>query len=323
MNIKRFILNTFLLIAATLSMAATASAQNDGQLLAAGDPPLSQSDFEGVVKYYERGLDLRFSAEERDEFRAKFVRSWRDNQKSNGKNLTDFMRTVKRLNSAVSDEKIRENQREFTDALLADLDAMARNGWSAFVVGLYRSAHPDEASSAARADDETAPRSDVERTDNETTTRPNGDAANFRPFEGVVRASDLAGKWVKGSVSASGYVNTVTNEYKGAYGAANQHDVYPNGSFDYTNYAQVSLYGCTTELFTSMKGRVSIAGAQVTFNYLSGSVKGKDSCKSTGFDKPAQIRQATYRVESDRGRLRLCEVKTETETTTCLYKEEK
>jgi hypothetical protein len=113
----------------------------------------------------------------------------------------------------------------------------------------------------------------------------------------------------------------VTNDYKSGYGSANMHEIHANGSFDYANYAQISLYGCTTELSTSMKGRASISGSQVTFSYISGNVKGKDSCKTEGFTRPAQIRPSTYQLERDGNHLRLCEVGAKIQN--CLYKEEK
>ena len=132
--------------------------------------------------------------------------------------------------------------------------------------------------------------------------------------------SDLVGKWNKGTAASYGYRNTVTNDYKSGYGSANLHEIRAGGNFDYSNYAQISLYGCTTELSTSMKGRAAISGSQVTFSYLSGTVKGKDSCKTTGFEKNAEIKNTTYRLERDGSHLRLCEIGSD--IANCLYKEE-
>jgi hypothetical protein len=154
-----------------------------------------------------------------------------------------------------------------------------------------------------------------------TQTRTSSDEPNFQPVTGAIKMSDLVGKWNKGTVSSYGYRNTVTNDYTSGYGSANMHEIRAGGTFDYSNYAQISLYGCTTELFTSMKGRAAVSGSQVTFSYTSGNVKGKDSCRSQGFDKPAQIKSAIYRLERDGNHLRLCEVGRESPS--CLYKEEK
>jgi hypothetical protein len=305
----RFIVKALLLITISTVLAANAFGQRSDEILVEGNPPFTGSDFESLVKYYERGLDIRFSDEERDEFKSKVAAMWRKNQKSNGGKLIEFMQSVRSMNSRVTDEKIREHQQEFADALLADLKNMSRNGWSDFVVGVYERAQRGD-SINAQSDEETPA---------QTESSENPREADFQTLNGAIRMSDLAGKWVKGTTATYGYRDSVTNDYKSGYGAANQHDIYANGSFDYTNFAQVSLYGCTTELFTSMKGRLSLSGSEVTFNYVSGSVKGKDSCKTTGFNKPAQIRQTTYRLESDGSRLRMCEVGAENPT--CLYRE--
>ena len=142
--------------------------------------------------------------------------------------------------------------------------------------------------------------------------------ADFKPVEGAVRMSELVGVWEKAGVSSYGYRDAVTKDYRSGYGSAQAHEVRADGGFDYTNYATISLYDCTTELFTSMKGRVTLSGARVTFKYVSGTVKGKDSCKATGFNKPAQISSRTFALERAGERLRLCEVGAEAPT--CLYK---
>jgi hypothetical protein len=313
----RFIFNAILLITISISAAANAFGQTGGEILVEGNPPFTQSDFEDIVKYYERGLDIRFSDDERDELQTKISAMWRKNQKSNSKNLTGFMQLVRRLNT-VPEAKIKANQQEFADALLGDLRTMSRNGWSDFVIKIYENAHSNESAVTEQSDEETS--ASTETTAKNETTENRGEP-NFQPVSGAIKMSDLSGKWVKGSVSSYGYRNTITNEYKSGFGAANQHEISANGAFDYSNYGQVSGYGCTTELFTHMKGRATISGSQVTFRYLSGTVKIEDSCKKSAVTKPAQIKNTTYRVESDGKRLRLCEIGTETPF--CIYREEK
>jgi hypothetical protein len=315
MKNTRFIINALLLITISISFAATVFGQGD-EALVAGNPPFMQSDFENVVKYYERGLDIKFSDDERSEFQSKITATWRNNQKSNAKNLIGFIQLVRRMNT-ISDDKIKANQHEFAEALLTDLKTMSRNGWSPFVLNVYENASRNS-EAIAKSKYETPTKTSVKTERNETQA---SDKPNFQPIEGAIKMSDLIGKWNKGTVASYGYRNTVTNDYTSGYGSANMHEINSNGIFDYSNYAQISLYGCTTELFTSMKGRASISGSQVTFSYLSGNVKGKDSCKTTGFDKPAQIRQTTYRLERDGSHLRLCEVGAT--IVSCLYKEEK
>jgi hypothetical protein len=315
MKNKRFIINAILLLTFSISLSAGVRAQSS-EILVAGNPAFTASDFEAFVKFYERGLDIRFSDDDRAEFQSRLTATWRRYQKSKGKQLADFLAMVVRMNNGISDEKIKANQQEFIDGLLADLKDMAGNGWSPFVVGVYEKQHGDASTNVAQTNEEPAERSEMTA---RTETTDNRREPNFQPVQGGIKMSELIGKWGKGTVASYGYRNTVTNDYRSGYGAANQHDLYAGGAFDYTNYAQVSGYGCTTELYTSMKGKASLAGSQITFSYVSGTVRIEDSCKKSSVTRPAQIKNTTYRIERDGERLRMCEVGAENPT--CIYKE--
>jgi hypothetical protein len=325
MRNTRFIINAILLITISISFAATVLAQS-GEIIVGGEPPFTQSDFDGIVKYYERGLDIKFSDDERSDLQGKITEMWRKNQKSNSKNLVGFMQMVHRMNT-IDGAKIKANQQEFASALLTDLKSMSRNGWSPLVISIYVNAHHNDSAVAGRSNEDTSPQNETSSLNHrqaktETTeTGADSEKPNFQLVDAAIKLSDLVGKWNKGTVASYGYRNTKTNDYTSGYGSANMHEIRSNGNFDYSNYAQISLYGCTTELSTSMKGRAAISGSQVTFSYLSGNVKGKDSCKSEGFDKPAYVNSTTYQLERDGNHLRLCEVGAKVQN--CLYKEEK
>jgi len=287
-------------------------AQSD-EVLVGGNPPLTRTDFESVMKYFERGLNVEFSAEQRDELELKLANRWRKFQKVNPASLKSYLKTVAAINSW--DEAKRERlQEELTKAVLGDLKSQPDNEFNQFVLSVYEAGASKRVETSAQSEAETS----TEKRAADTSQGASAD--NFKPVQGAVKLSDLAGKWVKGSVSTYGYQNTITNEYRSGYGFANQHDIYPNGSFDYSNYATISSYGCKTELSTAMKGRISVSGSQVVFTYVSGTVKGKDSCKTAGFEKPARIQNATHRLERDGGKLRLCQIGTELPY--CLYRQE-
>ncbi|HEX8249403.1 MAG TPA: hypothetical protein VF599_14590 [Pyrinomonadaceae bacterium] len=311
MKNRRTIINALLLITISISFAAGVFAQADGETLVTGNPPLTRNDADEIIKYYERGLEMDFTAAERREFQTILINQWRGAQKSGGKNLVAFLKTVTTINGW--DEAKRERlKNEIRKAILGDLRSSAGTKLSQFVLSVYENPEAENANTAQSDENQSETTAQTE-TETRSETRE-----NFRPIEGAAKIADLVGKWNKGSVASYGYRDTVTNDYKSGYGAANQHDIYADGSFDYSNFAQVSVYGCTTELFTAMKGRISVSGAQVTFTYVSGTVKGKDSCKTTGFNKPAQIANATFRVERDKDQIRLCEVGKEQPY--CLYK---
>lgn len=317
MKNTRFIIKAILLITISISFAAANVFAQSDEVLVTGNPPLTQTDAGEIIRYYERGLGIEFSGEQRDEFQTKLVNQWRKAQKSGGKNLNGFLKTVTTINAW--DEARREKlKNEIREAVLGDLRSSANSELSRYVLSIYENAGGETANGAQ-------PDENQNKTSGETETKTESEDRsetkdNFRPIKGTVRIADLVGKWSKGSVASYGYRSTVNSDYKSGYGAANQHDIYAGGSFDYTNYAQISLYDCTTELFTSMKGRVTVNGSQVTFTYVSGTVKGKDSCKTGGFTKPAQISAATFRIERYKNQIRLCEVGAQQPY--CLYKAE-
>jgi hypothetical protein len=282
-------------------------------VLVDGNPPLTQSDFDSIAEYYERGLGIQFSDEQRDELQDIVARQWKKGQRSNPKYLSDWLVTISKING-IGGEKRERIKGEIRDVVLGDLRDSRGAELSRFVLGVY------ENSSAERADmdEPTAEAPSDQRSDDRETQ--NAEPVS-QPIQGALKLSDLAGTWGKATSATYGYRNTITNDYRSAYGAANQHDVYPNGTFDYTNYAQVSGYGCKTELYTSMKGRVSVNGSQVTFSYISGTVRVEDSCKKSVVTRPAQISPTTYKAERFGGKLRLCEVGKENPT--CLDKAEK
>lgn len=308
----RFGTYTFLLITISILFSSSVFAQRN-DILVEGNPPFTRGNFESIVKYYERGLGIKFSDGQRNELQSKITTTWRQSQRSYSSNLNDFIKTVERLNT-IADDKIKSHQQEFTDALLADLKTMSRFEWSSFIISIYENNLNGEPETSNAPNDENA-------VPDETETSEHQSKSNFQPITGAVKMSELVGKWNKGTVSSYGYRNTVTNDYRSGYGSANMHEIYANGSFDYSNFAQVSGYGCTTELFTNMKGRVSMGGSQISFSYVSGTVNIKDSCKKSSVDKPAQINKTTYRLERDGSHLRMCEIGKE--ASHCLYKEEK
>ena len=286
-----------------------ATVGQDGPVLAAGDPPLTRRNADAILLYYGRALMLDFTGEQRSGLERLLIENWKKARSSERQSLAKFIRTVETIN-AWDHDKLERHQGELEAAVLADLRNSRGNEFNQMILDIYAERGREEF--GTNADDNAAGSTNPEPAAGGTSDE------NFTPASGV-GLSSLAGKWVKGSVSSYRYRNTVTNDYRSAHGAANEHEIRPNGSFDYSNFATISGYGCTTELFTSMKGRVSVSGSRATFTYVSGTVRGKDSCKSTGFTKPAQIKPSTYELQRSNGKLRMCEIGTENPT--CLYKE--
>jgi hypothetical protein len=316
----QFIINTILLITISIAFAPTIFGQSDNMILVAGNPPLTQHNADEIIRYYERGLNIKFTVEQRGELQTKIVNQWRKVQKIDGKGLTAFLATVTKINGldAAKREKVKD---ELRAGVLGDLKSTPKNPVSQFVLSVYENRDNSEPNVAETADSLMNNEGTKEKTasnEAKNESSDNSSSNDSKPIEGIVKMSELSGKWIKGTTSSYGYRNTVTNDYRSAYGAANQHDIYANGNFDYTNYAQVSGYGCKSELYTSMKGRASISGSVITFNYVSGSVRIEDSCKKSVVTRAAQINSAAYQIERAKEGLRMCEVGKENPS--CLYK---
>ena len=299
---KNLILAALILSAVFFSTSAFAQQS----VLVDGNPPLTQTDLDSIAEYYERGLDIQFTGEQRVELQDIVVRQWKKGQRINPKYLSDWLVTIRKING-IGGEKREKIKGEIHDVVLSDLRDSRGSELSKFVLDVYENREQQSESSAPS---EPGPARMI-------------DPAVAKPgaFNGTLKLSDLSGTWGKATTATYGYRNTITNDYRSGYGAANQHDVYPSGTFDYTNYAQISGYGCTTELYTSMKGRVTVSGSQVTFTYTSGTVRVEDSCKKSSLTRPAHIDATVYRAERVEGKLRLCEIGKENPT--CLDKAER
>ena len=296
-----------------LSAFCFVSSASGQRVLVDGDPPLTEGDFESIVEYYEHGLEVRFSDGQRNELQEIVSRQWKKGQRSDPKYLSAWLVTISKING-ISGEKRERIKDKIRDAVLGDLRDSRGSELSRFMLGVYENAADQETNNSDRVVETSGTNSGGDREPRDEKSK------DPQPIQGTLKLSDLAGTWGKATTATYGYHNTVTNDYRSGYGAANQHDIYPNGMFDYTNYAQVSGYGCTTELYTSMKGRISIRGSQVTFTYSSGTVRVEDSCKKSSVTRPAQISPATFRAERVGNKLRLCEVGKENPT--CLDKAE-
>ncbi len=300
--------NISLSIVIIVLIAAGSAFAQAGRVLVAGDPPLTRGNVDSILLYYGRALMLDFSDAQRGDLERRLIARWKKGQAADPRGLAKYLKTVETIN-AWDDAKLERLQGELEAAVLADLRSTNANDFNKLILDIYAERGREEfGDDADDANDTAAASADSNDPPAETFTTATG-----------IGLAALAGKWVKGTVSTYGYRNTVNNDYRSAYGAANEHEIRPNGTFDYSNYATVGGYGCTTELFTSMKGRVQINGSRVTLTYVSGTVRGKDSCKSAGFTRPAQIEPGVYILERSNGKLRMCE--TGKETPNCLYKE--
>jgi hypothetical protein len=212
---KTLFLTALLLLTFSFSFAQS-------KVLVGGNPPLTQENVENLIEFYERGLDIQFSAEQREEFQTIITESWRKTQKTSPKSLSNWLETISKINN-IEGEKRAKIKGELREVVLADLRKVSESKLSRFVLGIYENSGNSETVSA---------KTEIESTQNETsgdaaktTDSTNQSADNFKPVAGAIKLSDLVGKWNKGTVATYGYRNTTTNDYRSGYGVANMHDI--------------------------------------------------------------------------------------------------
>jgi hypothetical protein len=303
----------------TVSFASPVCGQSGADILVAGNPPLTQTNADEIIRYYERGLNIEFTAEQRDELQNKVINQWRKFQKINPKSLTAFLGTITKINAW--DEAKREKLRdELRKVVLGDLKSSLNNPVSQFVLSVYENAEvtvetTSESSNEATAANNETPAEINSQTSEETTEE------NYQPVGGALKISDLAGKWAKDPYSVSTTSYTITTNDKGGYKNNTVYTVQPNGNFDFVADTTLYMSRCKTELHTVKKGRISVSGSQAIISFVSGTLQSKDNCSQRGnYTKnlTAERAEFPYRLERDKDKLRLCAVGSSEPN--CLYK---
>lgn len=234
-------------IFAILLSIAPAFAQGKN-VLADGEPPLTQSMVNRLVGLMEWSLKAEFSADERVALRNSVVGYWRSSDEKSIKSVLDILAFEQKLSAASSDQK-QSLQPQIQQSLVKAFEEDPSDPMNEVLLNVYR--------------------------------RSNGDSTDARAVSnGGGSLAELVGRW---QVS---HMNSVTtqNVYSGAIGDANgmiaEFDIKPNGRVIYSFYLSQVNYGCTTRIKTSKTGRVSVNGATVTFDYDTGTTTSQDSCNA-------------------------------------------
>ena len=268
---------------------STAAVGQAGKIIVAGSPALTQSEADAIIKYYERGLGLKFTYADRRELQGVIADDWREALASGGSaGMAKYMKTVNTFNSW-DDAKMGKLQDQVREALLGDLRNTAGiMGMSRFVLDLYEERNGGEPGSSAPAQDQPA----VE-----------GSTAG-----GNTGITGIVGTWVNGR-SMTSVTNSIGVTSAGT-GSRMTYQFLPNGTVEYTGILQtVSLGGCKLVAFTQKKGKVSIIGDTMTISYAPSHFSRDDSCDRAGNYKktlPAEIVTERFAVKEKYGDMYVC-----------------
>jgi hypothetical protein len=252
----KIIYTFFILVLLTVSTFAQSK-----NVLADGNPPLTQTMVNRLTTLLEWSLDTDLSAEERSELRSIVISYWKNGDQKSIKSTLDTLAFEERLRSADEAQK--------------------------------QSIKPDLQQELLKAfrQDENEPMSKIlltayERNHAEINSTRNGANESFE---------NLVGRW---QVS-HGNSLTTQNVNTGALGDSNamiaEYDIKADGSLIYSFYLSQNNYGCTTKVKTSKTGHISINGSQVIFTYDKGTTTSSDSCNAKyNYTKPLGKSSETF-----------------------------
>jgi hypothetical protein len=112
--------------------------------------------------------------------------------------------------------------------------------------------------------------------------------------------SAVLGAWRYGAISPTNFWNDHTGVYAGnAYGMSDQYEFAADGTFTEYVYIYTQSYGCRTQAWVEMQGRVEFDETSFTKRVVSGRFKTADTCASSrNFDRPMTPAEAIERSKS-------------------------
>ncbi len=298
MNFKRRLLTGILLIIA-LAAGLQAQRSNTGsdRILADGEYVLRQRDADRLAEFLEWLFAAEMTAPQREKYLQLLVREWKSN-KTTARSLTELLGSYEKI-QALSDAKREQFRRQLLPELVAELEKSDKE-IDVFLLGVYRNSQSENSSR------------------NENTDDSQSDDSNVSG--GGVRVAELAGVWSSSSVSGERYKSLVTGELSDPNGSVVEYQISPNGDIKHVGYLSSTVYSCTTKLFISRTGRVSISGSNITFNFAPGKrIYQTCSASASRSDTlPAERKTLPFRIERSQSGLKLCTV--ENGKDFCFYK---
>jgi hypothetical protein len=234
------------LIAILLTFVSVSAQRNN--VIAAGDPPLTQSMVDRLSGLMEWSLDTELSQGERSALRTSIVGYWNNSDEKSIKSVVDILAFEQKL-ARSGDAQKRDLQPQIQASLLKVFEEDPNDPMNKVLLAAYRRSHSNSAGVGAAATGGGSP-------------------------------ADLVGRWQVRRMNSV----TTRNVYSGAIGDANgmiaEFDIKPNGQVMYSFYMSQVNYGCTTRIKTSKTGRAIVNGSRVTFSYDSGTTTSQDSCNA-------------------------------------------
>lgn len=293
MNFNKTLLTKILIVIALAAFTCPTLAQkqtgNGDKILVTGEHSLSQSEIDELTELYEWMLNTEFTSAERRKYQTLTVKEAQTNQRT-AKNLKEMLQHYRTL-KALDETKREQFRLQLLPTLVSALETK-KTDLNEFLLGVYQNRKGEAVDKDVLADDS--------QTDEPKSTG------------GAVKVADLAGIWSTSSVSGTRYKSLVTGELSDPSGSIIEYQISPNGVIKHVGYLSSTVYSCTTKLFISRTGRISINGSNITFDFAPGK-RMYQTCSASASRNdtlPAEKETYSFKLEHDEyGILQLCTVK--------------
>ncbi len=297
---------------ATIAFAAFVQAQpeaaGDRIVAVTGEYRLKQSDIDRLTEVYEWMLAGKFTAEQRERYQTLIIAEAQASREA-AKNIVTIISSYDKIRAA-DPAKREEFRRQILPEIVAGIEK-ENTEISNLLLDVYRSGR--DRTTTANANSTGGDSTDEPQQQQQPRFKSSG--------AGAVKSADLAGTWSTASGQGERYKSLRSGELSDAGGTIIEYVISPNGQIEYTGYMSNTIYACTTKLFVTKKGRISISGSNITFDYTSGERDFNSSCNSSlNGVKPIPPARKTYPFTLERGEngIKLCTV--EDGNQFCIYK---
>lgn len=275
------------------AFVAPAQAQVQDRVIVDGNPALKQSDVDKLQDFFEWLFETKFSKAQKGEFQSLVVQKWQAGEKEST-GILDILKTHDGI-QALSESDRADVRRELLPKVLDSF----RNGRSSdinkFLSGVYENRRENSLTA-----------------DGNAVENSGGNAATL---------ADFAGTWSSGNVSGRRYKNLTSGDLSDASGNMSEYIISKNGDIQYTGYLSTTIYACSTKLFFTKKGKISVSGSFITFDYKTGERDYQNSCNASlsGVKPiPPQKKTVPFTLERTAQGVKLCTLDEGVQT--CLHK---
>ncbi len=260
--------------------------ENSDKILIAGEYSFTQNDINRLTEIFEWLIGGKLTDAQRRRYQALVVEETQT-IKDYAKNFATMLRSYEKIQTF--DPARREQIRL---QLLPDIvDAMEKENTEAnrILLSVYRNAKTRTA-------------------DNKSPDDSGGDDTGNT--NSAIKVADLAGIWSTSSVSTERYRSLVTGELSDPSGSIIEYKISPDGEIKHVGYLSSTVYSCTTKLFITRSGRISLSGSNITFDFAPGK-RMYQTCSASASRNdtlPAERKTYPFRLKRDEHGLKLCTV---------------